>query len=254
MGGVTSFRANDGLRYAKFLDRLHREMAFDWYMEIGCRAGRTFAPVASKTIAVDPLFRADGNIIGAKPRLFVFQEKSDDFFASKFLKQMGIKLSFSFLDGLHLFEFLLRDFYNTEANSDPHGVIALHDCVPFNEGMLTRDIDNIPGGAWTGDVWKLIPILRKYRPDLKLTVLNCNPTGLVLISNLDPDNKDLKKNYDKIVADWTQIDLVTFGLDRFYGSFEPVDPVEFSAAGYKIFDDIRLGAKDLDKPKKASKR
>lgn len=253
MDEVISFRPNTGQRYTEFLDGLHRAMAFDWYMEIGCRAGQIFAPVIGKTIAVDPYFKADTNIIGHKPRLFVFQEKSDDFFASKFLKQMEIKLSFSFLDGLHLFEFLLRDFFNTEANSDPGGVIALHDCVPFNERMLTRDLENLPRGPWTGDVWKLIPILRKYRPDLKLTVLSCRPTGLVLISKLDPANRDLKKNYDKIVADWIDTELSRFGLARFYDSFDPVDPVAFSEAGYKVFDHVRLDPTNLPKPKKVSK-
>jgi hypothetical protein len=244
MNKVTSFRANEGQRYSNFLDALHQAIVVDWYMEIGCRAGRTFAPVSSKTIAVDPHFKADRNIIGAKPRLFVFQQTSDDFFASKFLKQMDIKLSFSFLDGMHLFEYLLRDFFNTEANSDPNGVIALHDCVPFNEEMLTRDLENLPRGPWTGDVWKLIPILRKYRPDLNLTVLPCNPTGLVLISNLDPGNKDLKKNYDKILADWMAMDLTSYGLDRFYACFDPVDPDVFVAEGYKVFDKVRRDAGD----------
>jgi hypothetical protein len=253
MDSVTAFRPHTGQRYTETLDVLHQTMAFDWYMEIGCRAGRTFAPVVSKTIAVDPFFKAEANIIGSKPRLFVFQETSDDFFASKFLKQMDIKLSFSFLDGMHLFEFLLRDFYHTEANSDPNGVIALHDCVPFNERMLTRDLQNLPKGPWTGDVWKLIPILRKYRPDLKLTVLSCRPTGLVLVSKLDPDNKSLKKNYDQILADWTQTDLIDYGLARFYDGFDLVDPVAFRDEGYKIFDGIRIDPKKLQKPKRMSK-
>lgn len=101
---------------------------------------------------------------------------------------MQIKLSFSFLDGMHLFEFLLRDFIAAEKASGPNGVIAMHDCCPFSHEMTTRDLDNLPqgGGAWTGDVWKLIPILREYRPDLKLTVLNAAPTGLVFVSGLKP--------------------------------------------------------------------
>ncbi len=32
---------------------------------------------------------------------------------------------------------------------------------------------------WTGDVWKLIPILQRYRPDLQLTLFDAPPSGLV---------------------------------------------------------------------------
>jgi hypothetical protein len=117
-----------GKNYARFLDGLHANMLFDWYLEVGCRSGRTFGPVRGKTIAVDPYFRIETNVIGPKPALHILQQTSDDFFASGFLKAMKIKLSFSFLDGLHLFEYLLRDFMGAEANSHKNGVIAMHDC------------------------------------------------------------------------------------------------------------------------------
>ena len=75
-----------GMQYYDFLKALHEQTLFDWYLEIGCRAGRTIAPVRSKTIAVDPFFQAEINIIGAKPALHVFQATSDDFFAVGQLK------------------------------------------------------------------------------------------------------------------------------------------------------------------------
>ncbi|MCB6178022.1 class I SAM-dependent methyltransferase [Rhodobacter sp. Har01] len=247
------FRRNTGQRYGDFLDGLHQTHAFDWYMEVGCRSGRTFAPVRGKTIAVDPFFKVETDVIGTKPRLLVFQETSDAFFESGFLKAAKIKLSYSFLDGLHLFEFLLRDFLNTEANSDPDGVIALHDCLPFNERMLTRDLKNLPRGPWTGDVWKMIPILRQYRPDLKITALSCRPTGLILISGLDPKSTVLKRNYEKIVAEWTEVDLVSFGLDRFYAGFEPTDPEGFAAEGYPLFQKVAVAPETLVTPVRVSK-
>ncbi|MEZ5793594.1 hypothetical protein [Albidovulum sp.] len=251
--GDTGFRRNTGQRYASFLDGLHEKVGFDWYMEIGCRAGRTFAPVRANTIAVDPFFKAEHNIIGDKRRLFVFQETSDDFFASGFLDQMQIRLGFSFLDGMHLFEFLLRDFMNTEANSEAGGVIAMHDCVPFNERMLTRDLDNLPRGPWTGDVWKLIPILRKYRPEVKLTVLSCRPTGLVLVSNLSPGNTVLNEAYDEIIANWRDVNLVDYGVARFYEAFELTDPAEFAEADYPVFAKVRRDPAAVAAPVKVTK-
>lgn len=252
-GQAPPFRRNRGQRYTHFLDRLHTDLLFDWYLEIGCRAGRTFAPVRGNTIAVDPFFKAELNIIGPKRRLFVFQETSDDFFETGFLKKNGISLSFSFLDGMHLFEFLLRDIINTEANSHPDGVIALHDCVPFNERMLTRDLDNLPRGPWTGDVWKIIPILQQYRPDMTVTVLNCRPTGLVLLSGLNPKSTVLKKAYDKILTDWTKTELVDWGVQRFYDSFEPVDAETFAQDGYPLFDRVRRDPAMVATPTRVTK-
>lgn len=72
--------------------------------------------------------------MGEKPALHLFQATSDDFFASDFLRRDGIRLGLSFLDGMHLYEFLLRDVMNTEAASDPNGVIC---CMTAYRSDLT---------------------------------------------------------------------------------------------------------------------
>ena len=46
------FIAPGGKKYTRFLTNLHSTYVFDWYLEIGCRTGRTFGPVKGKTIAV----------------------------------------------------------------------------------------------------------------------------------------------------------------------------------------------------------
>jgi hypothetical protein len=235
MQDAEGFPRLNGQKYRDFLARLHADVDLDWYLEVGSRNGRSLAPARCNTVAVDPVFRITSDVIGAKPRLLVFQETSDAFFASGFLERNDIRLSFAFLDGLHLFEFLLRDFIGAEANSRPEGVIAMHDCVPFRSGMTGRDLENLPGGAWTGDVWKLIPILQHYRPELKVTVLGCRPTGLVLVSGLDPGNTVLKRQYDRILADWIAADLPSHGVERFFASFDLTDPQDYAAAGYPAF-------------------
>lgn len=232
---TTIFKRATGLRYYSFLKHLHDELLFDWYMEVGCRSGQSFAPVRSKTIAVDPFFRAEINIIGKKPRLHVFQQKSDDFFASGFLWNNRIKLGLSFLDGMHLFEYLLRDFINTEAQSAATGVIMLHDCVPFNHVMTTRDLAKLPRGAWTGDVWKLVPILQTYRPDLTLTMMDARPTGLLCVSNLAPGNQILSQNYDRICQDYTELTLETYGVEKFGESFEFTSAGDYLSSGFPMF-------------------
>lgn len=233
-----------GMNYRRFLSQLHGECLFDWYLEVGCRSGESFAPVRSRTIAVDPFFRAEINIIGKKPALHVFQQTSDDFFASGFLARNDIRLGLAFLDGMHLFEFLLRDLINTEAQMDPKGVIMLHDCVPYGQKMTRRDLDNLPDGAWTGDVWKLIPILQHWRPDLTITVLDCQPTGLVCVSGLDPKSRVLAENYDRIVAEFVDTDIKEFGVERFFGLFEFTPARQVARKGFQSFRAVSI-AEDL---------
>lgn len=224
-----------GLDYREFLDALHNQLRFDWYLEIGSQTGRSLAMSRSPSVAVDPQFRIKYDVAGNKPHLHLYQQTSDDFFAGGHLKSLKAKPGFSFLDGMHLFEYLLRDFINAEAAGTRQSVIALHDCCPFGHAMTTRDIDNIPSGPWTGDVWKMIPILQEYRPDLTIEVLDCAPTGLVLVSNLDPKNTVLAKAYDAILARYTDLRLVDYGVDRFYGSFTYIDPVEHANNGFQTF-------------------
>ena len=234
------FHRPDDMRYVRFLRNIHNANLFDWYMEVGCRTGRTFEPVRGKTIAVDPFFRIEANVIGQKPALFCFQQTSDDFFESKMLNALKAKLSFSFLDGMHLMEFLLRDFINTERNSLPGGVIALHDCCPYDYDMTTRTVEDAPKEAWTGDVWKLIPILQRYRPDLKITVVGCKPTGLVLVSNLAPRSRILSKNYEQIVSEWRDVSLQDYGADTFYDSFDYTPAQDLIDGGFEMFNQVSI--------------
>ncbi len=226
----------NGLRYIRFLKALHNRYVFDWYFEIGSRKGNSLATVRSKTIAVDPVFSITKNVVGTKPELHLFQKTSDSFFESEFLENNDIKVSLAFLDGMHLFEYLLRDFIATERNCARDSIIMLHDCCPWNLEMTTRDLDNLPEGPWTGDVFKLIPILQKYRPDLRIDVFDCKPTGLVAVSKLDPDNAVLRDTYAQIVQDYLTIDFSSDEAEKLYDSFDYVSADAEAEAGFPLFD------------------
>lgn len=233
--GQSGFRAAKGLGYLRFLKNLHAQKLFDVYLEIGTEMGRSLALSRSRSVAVDPFFRLNDTAMGVKPGLHLFQCGSDEFFATEFLSRNDLAIGFGFLDGMHLFEYLLRDLMNSERNARPGSVLALHDCCPFGPDMLTRDLEMIPAGAWTGDVWKLIPILQKYRPDLTLTVLDCSPTGLVLISALDPASTVLADHYDEIVADWTDVTLQDYGVANFFDLFDYVSAWDEVTNGFPLF-------------------
>lgn len=247
---MNMFKQANGVKYNRFLSDVLNKNIFDWYLEVGCRTGRIFGESRGKTIAVDPYFQVQKNVITVKPALHVFQKTSDDFFASNFLTSMNVKLSFSFLDGMHLFEFLLRDFIAAERHGTLDSVIALHDCCPFTFEMTTRDLENLPRGNWTGDVWKLIPILKKYRPDLSVKVLDAAPTGLVLVSNLDPESKILTENYDTILAKYIDLDLEKFGIEKFNNLFKYESTRSLMIGGYTFLKKATLSPKSVLTPSK----
>ncbi|WJI40013.1 class I SAM-dependent methyltransferase [Mesorhizobium opportunistum] len=139
-----------------------------------------------------------------------YQGTSDEFFsdltAVNRVVPEGIDLAF--LDGLHLVEVLLRDFINAEQLANKRSMFVLHDCLPLNERMAQRTRyagdDSEPkeiGGFWTGDVWKIVPLLTKYRPELHVSYIDCPPTGLVVCTGLDRVNRVLAENYDRMVGE-----------------------------------------------------
>ena len=175
--------------------------------------------VQGKSIGVDPVFRLQKPLLGRKPQLLLFLETSDSFFSANRLEALGILLKIAFIDGMHLFEYTLRDLLNAELYSDPNGIIFVHDCCPFSIKMTTRNLEALPK-TWTGDVWKLIPILQEYRPDLELTVLDVRPTGLLAIKGLKPGRSQPLFDLSAVVQRYENLDLETFGVDRFARLFQ----------------------------------
>ena len=52
---------------------------------------------------------------------------------------------------------------------------------------------------WTGDVWKVVVCLRRYRPELVIFTIATPPSGLTVVTNLDPGSSVLRDAYDRIV-------------------------------------------------------
>jgi hypothetical protein len=67
---------------------------------------------------------------------------------------------------------------------------------------------------WSGDIWRLVLLLRKYRPDLELRTIAANPTGLALITRLDPGSRVLADRLDALVAEYLAIDYAELGRDK----------------------------------------
>jgi hypothetical protein len=213
----------DGAFYTTVLSQIHEKAEPRSYFEIGTLHGATLRLSRCRSVAVDPQFQLASDPPIDLSRITLRQMTSDDYFAGHTLKKdLKRKVDFAFLDGMHEFPFLLRDFINTEKTCTRQSIIALHDCIPLDCHMtrLQRDVavhkpSNHPG-YWTGDVWKMIPVLRKYRPDLQIQCLDALPTGLAICRNLDPKNRVLEQGYDAIISAWRDVTLEYFGMDRLF--------------------------------------
>ncbi|WP_338420769.1 class I SAM-dependent methyltransferase [Pontivivens ytuae] len=209
---------------------MHLTLKPDLYLEVGSRTGNSLALAQGDFIAVDPTFvlKRFATFPGRQGHLF--QMPSDDFFETEFLEGMGRKVDFAFLDGMHHFEFLLRDFMNTEKRAAPGATVTLHDCCPFNANMTERDRANVRGRAWTGDVWKVLVILLRHRPDLEIAVYDAAPTGIVSITGLDPESRTLDAAYDDLMAEFMELHIASFGPERFYDLFDYADSAAYIGA------------------------
>jgi len=223
------FPAIDGLNYYDVLKGLLGSADPEWYLEIGSRNGRSLSQSTQNYIAIDPQFDLQYHVINSAKKMFFFQQTSDNFFSSKFLQNNGIKPGVSFIDGMHLFEFALRDFINCEATMESSGLICLHDVCPYNSPQTTRDISYMTElkRPWTGDVWKLVVILQRYRPDLKIDILKASSTGFACVSNLDANNTDLIDKYDSILEQFIDLTFEEYNPESYYASFKLQDPAEY---------------------------
>lgn len=226
-----SIPEHQGLPYDAFLARLHQALRPRTYLEIGTAHGGTLQLAACASIAVDPRFALDRDVVGRKPCCLLFQQTSDVFFRSHDPRALlGLPLDLAFLDGMHHYEYLLRDFINTERHCHPASVILLHDCLPTDAHVARRDYQDATRahlshrpGWWAGDVWKTVAILRRHRPGLSIRAFDAPPTGLIAVTGLDPASRVLSDGYFDLVAEFAEPDPAGAALEAFLASLPILD-------------------------------
>lgn len=201
--------------YLRLLNRIQLYLLPRTYVEIGVWRGKSLALAlpGTRSIGIDP---AAEIVYPVDRSAKIFSMKSDDFFASRdLIRELGgLPVDLAFIDGLHLFEFALRDFINLEKRCTPQSIILVHDCYPIDAHSAERARTT---SKWSGDVWKLIVCLQELRPDLHLATVDVPPTGLGIISNLDPASTVLAERYDGI--------LEKFGSIRFEAIESTIDAI-----------------------------
>ena len=201
-----------GEDYLRVLARLHEHLKPRTYLEIGVALGWSLSLVApqTKVLAIDP---APQLSFEPPANMRLFRQTSDDFFARYDVRAElgGLPVDLAFIDGMHHFEFALRDFMNVERCASPQSTIVLDDCFPRDRLTAQRERNS---SAWSGDVWKLVVILKKYRPDLSVHVVAAPPTGVCIVRKLDPASRFLAENHERLSAELMALDYSYLEKDR----------------------------------------
>jgi predicted O-methyltransferase YrrM len=188
-----------GPSYYQHLAWLHEALRPRTYLEIGVWYGQTLALAQPPTlsIGVDPEPQSPLPAFATDTR--VFAATSDAFFAeSLWVGAIGPRpFDLAFIDGLHRFEQVLRDFINVERHCTPDSVVVFHDTLPLVAVAAEREAI---APFWCGDVWKIVPCLEHYRPDLRIVTIPTAPSGLTIVTGLDPASIVLAERFDEAVA------------------------------------------------------
>lgn len=217
--------------YINALQVLHRVIVPRSYCEIGCRFGHSLSLARCPSVAIDPDFEIKAELL-APVRLF--RMASDDFFARSDLGSiLRPQPDLAFIDGMHNVEFALRDFINLEKNMGHSGVIAVDDVLPQAMEYATRVRAT---QIWTGDIYRLILVLRHYRPDLKIRIYDVEMKGLAVVSGLDPASTVLSDAYEQIEAELAAGKWSCQTVEAIRESLAPRPPAELETdfAGWSL--------------------
>lgn len=153
----------------------------------------------ARSVGVDPAFHIKRELLCD---LHLVRATSDEFFArahplAHFDEPV---VDLAFIDGMHLAEYALRDFINTERFTHAASVVVIDDMLPRNVPEADRDRGRPRSHpAWAGDVFKILEPLRTLRPDLVCLEVDTAPTGTVVVLLPDASSTTLLSAYDDLV-------------------------------------------------------
>jgi methyltransferase family protein len=190
------------MRYLEFLARVHSIHEPANYLEIGVREGHSLALSRCRSVGIDPAYAVEAELSG---EVHLRRTTSDEYFTRPDCLDVtgGEPFDLAFIDGMHLFEFALRDFINTEEHCHPWSVVIFDDMLPRNVPEAARQRHT---GPWTGDVYPVLEVLRRYRPNLRTILVDTQPTGLMFVLGLDPSDRTLRESYDEIMREFRHPD------------------------------------------------
>ena len=154
------------------INKIIKNKKFKSYLEIGCQNDVNFSRIIiDNKIGVDPQS-------GGTHRM-----TSDEFFI-----QNKDTFDLIFIDGLHIYEQVIKDIDNSLKVLKENGIILIHDCLPAKIWHQTIPQTHT---SWNGDVWKSIVNLRTRKEIDTYTIKADQGLGLIL----------KRKNKDILVHD-----------------------------------------------------
>lgn len=173
-----------------FLSKLHRLLAPRNYLEIGVWHGASLVRADCNAVGVDPYPDIKKNL---KSHHQVIEMTSEDFFVSRQAESLVTPLDLVFIDGLHMIEHAVTDLMWVERLAHDGTVVVIDDVFP-NHPLQAERIRQ--SQAWTGDVWKIVDLLRYTRTDLLVMTVDTYPTGCAVVMGLNPHADELWSAFD----------------------------------------------------------
>ena len=176
----------------EFLVDLHKYVEPRFYTEIGVEYGASLKLAQCPALGIDP---APQLSVPISTKHSLSYTTSDDYFRLADTSTMKA-IDLCYIDGMHQIEFALKDFMNMERFCHAGSVVIVDDIYPAHplQGERIRQ-----SRYWTGDIWKIIPILQLHRPDLIVMPVDTDPTGSLMVLGLDPNNNVLWDHFDSII-------------------------------------------------------
>lgn len=164
------------------------------YLEIGCDKNKIFRNIhVAHKVGVDPAR-------GGTHRM-----TSDDFF-----KQNKEKFDVIFIDGLHYYDQVKKDFENSLDCLNDNGFIILHDMMPTTPEEAVVPIPKIMPYTWVGDVWRLAFDLAANENIIFKLVLIDNGCGIVWKGKQNLKFFEVKNDWNYYANNWQTLPLISF--------------------------------------------
>ena len=176
---------------ARRANALAKQLGARRYLEIGVNTGETFHDIGiAERTGVDPVFAFDTQEAANEFTRFV-ESTSDEFFVGE---PIFPPYDLVFIDGLHSFAQVVRDFSNSLLRTHRRAAIMLDDTIPSDVYSALPDVQaafrhrqaaGSDDQSWHGDVFKTVFYIHDFWPGLNYrTIVGAdNPQTLVWRAN-----------------------------------------------------------------------
>jgi hypothetical protein len=143
------------------------------------------------------------------------RETSDAHFASL---PISVKYDAIFIDGLHIFEQVVRDFSNSILHTHDQSVILIDDTLPDDVYSSLRDPHETSrfrhmvankSRAWHGDVFKVVFYINDFWPCLNYRTIDVGGNPQTLVWRSPTGGRDPVFNNAELISRLTYFDLHT---------------------------------------------